>query len=328
MAIKHDPFAISLASHLDPCLEFFIQLGTPYEKALYNSGLPSSWSDAQYVPSLAIIHLVTELALKEGVTEIGLELSRAPSKLPLHPAFQASLDMADSLLDALQVAARYCTLQGSHMRMWLLHKGDDVWLCHQGANPSNLIGSDQFEWNRIERLLGLIRRFLGDSWNPEKLWLYTLTAVGEKFKDLTGDCEIKRHPHYGIIPISLKDLGLDKDSLPRFAAPSPIATNWVYNLRQVLPGYVGERTLNPDCIAQLTGMSKRSLQRQLSNQQLSVSSLVEEAKITRATQLLTLTDLSLSEVALRCGYTDKSNFSRFFRRMTGHAPGAIRDQRD
>lgn len=323
MSIKHDQLAVSLASHLDPFLELFHQLGTPYEKALFKACLPGSWNDLDYLPSTAIINFVNELALKEGVTEIGLRLSQLHK--PLHPSLRTQLEMADTPLNALQIVSSFSPLQGSHLRIWTQIAGSEVWLCHFGANPKDLTGSEQFEWMRIERLLEVIRRFLGSSWNPTHLWLYTLTAVSPRFKELTGDCEIKRHPHFGIIPIPFSDLELDDlKQLPVLTVPSPIQASWIDRLRQVLPAYIGERDLNPDSIAQLTGLSKRSLQRHLNRQNLSVSAMVDEAKLKRAIDLLTNTDHTLAEIASQCGYTDKSNFSRFFRRMTGLSPGEVR----
>jgi len=43
-------------------------------------------------------------------------------------------------------------------------------------------------------------------------------------------------------------------------------------------------------------------------------------RIAAARELLALTDLSVSEIAARVGIEDASNFSRYFRRETGHSP--------
>lgn len=47
-------------------------------------------------------------------------------------------------------------------------------------------------------------------------------------------------------------------------------------------------------------------------------------RIERAQRLLRSTDLSLSEIALKVGFTDQSHFSRHFRRLTGMSPGLAR----
>jgi AraC family transcriptional regulator len=48
------------------------------------------------------------------------------------------------------------------------------------------------------------------------------------------------------------------------------------------------------------------------------------ARVERATTLLRQPDLSLSEIALICGFADQSHFSRVFTRQTGESPGVWR----
>lgn len=47
-------------------------------------------------------------------------------------------------------------------------------------------------------------------------------------------------------------------------------------------------------------------------------------RITRARELLSGTDLSLSRIAHRCGFADQSHFGRVFRRVVGVTPAAYR----
>jgi PAS domain S-box-containing protein len=59
---------------------------------------------------------------------------------------------------------------------------------------------------------------------------------------------------------------------------------------------------------------------------LSVRQLLVRFRVERAIGLLATTDLSLSEVAERCGYYDQSALTRQFRRVVGVSPGAYRTQ--
>ncbi|MFD0316718.1 helix-turn-helix domain-containing protein [Streptomyces flavalbus] len=52
--------------------------------------------------------------------------------------------------------------------------------------------------------------------------------------------------------------------------------------------------------------------------------LLIEARTQRAQRLLAHTELSVRQVAARTGFSDPAYFSRFFRRETGHSPGAFR----
>jgi AraC family transcriptional regulator len=54
---------------------------------------------------------------------------------------------------------------------------------------------------------------------------------------------------------------------------------------------------------------------------------VLNARVRRANALLTLTDLSLAQIALQCGFSNQQHMTRMVRRMTGRTPGAIRRDR-
>ena len=51
---------------------------------------------------------------------------------------------------------------------------------------------------------------------------------------------------------------------------------------------------------------------------------VLERRLARARELLTRTDLSLSEVAFAVGFADQSHFTRRFRQMVGVSPEQFR----
>ena len=59
---------------------------------------------------------------------------------------------------------------------------------------------------------------------------------------------------------------------------------------------------------------------------LSVRQLLVRFRVEHAIGLLATTQLSLSDIAGRCGYYDQSAFTRQFRRVVGVSPGAYRTQ--
>jgi AraC-like DNA-binding protein len=52
--------------------------------------------------------------------------------------------------------------------------------------------------------------------------------------------------------------------------------------------------------------------------------LVLKARVDEALHLLATTNQPLSEIALATGFCDQSAFTRHFRKLTGHTPGAFR----
>lgn len=49
-----------------------------------------------------------------------------------------------------------------------------------------------------------------------------------------------------------------------------------------------------------------------------------ERRVTRARELLVHTGLSLSEIAIRCGFADQAHLTKVFRRVLGVTPGSLR----
>jgi AraC-like DNA-binding protein len=72
------------------------------------------------------------------------------------------------------------------------------------------------------------------------------------------------------------------------------------------------------------GTSTRTLQRQLTQQGISLRALVVESRIEIARVLLCKTDLDIQEIAVRAGYSTSSSFARAFARCAGCSPQTFR----
>jgi len=77
-------------------------------------------------------------------------------------------------------------------------------------------------------------------------------------------------------------------------------------------------------VAEHLNVSPRTLQRRLSDNDLTYSELVKQARITKACQLLSRQDVHISEVARATGFATPSAFSRAFQSWTGSSPRTFR----
>lgn len=77
-------------------------------------------------------------------------------------------------------------------------------------------------------------------------------------------------------------------------------------------------------VAGQLGVSPRTLQRRLSEQGITWSSLLARTRFALAERLLADPALSVDEVAVLLGYAEASTFHRAFRQWTGQTPGAWR----
>jgi AraC-like DNA-binding protein len=85
----------------------------------------------------------------------------------------------------------------------------------------------------------------------------------------------------------------------------------------------GGRQRSLEEIAEQSHTSVRTLERKLREQGTSYSKLRDQARRIAALELLS-SELSIEEIAARLGYSDAANFTRAFRRWTGHSPRAYR----
>ncbi len=85
-----------------------------------------------------------------------------------------------------------------------------------------------------------------------------------------------------------------------------------------------ERFPNMDSVAGELEMSPRTLRRRLSEQETTYQTLMDEVRRDLAIGYLSDTQLSMSEVADRIGFTEYGNFRKAFKRWTGHAPSYYR----
>ena len=77
-------------------------------------------------------------------------------------------------------------------------------------------------------------------------------------------------------------------------------------------------------VAKALGMSGRTLQRRLSDLELSFQSLVDHARRDLSQKLLKETAYSLAEIAFLTGFSEQSGFTRAFKRWSGKTPRSYR----
>ncbi|GAB4404353.1 MAG: AraC family transcriptional regulator [Rhodoferax sp.] len=103
--------------------------------------------------------------------------------------------------------------------------------------------------------------------------------------------------------------------------------SWSEQVRRVLlRGMHGERATLP-AVARELGLSARSLQRRLHDEDAGFAALLDEVRRTLALQWVGQDKLALGEVAYLLGFSEPSAFHRAFRRWTGLTPQTLRRRR-
>ncbi|MFK4823016.1 helix-turn-helix domain-containing protein [Ochrobactrum quorumnocens] len=79
-------------------------------------------------------------------------------------------------------------------------------------------------------------------------------------------------------------------------------------------------------VAEMAGVSTRTLQRKLADVDLAYSDLLDTVRFERSSSLLRDTDTKIIDVSFASGYSDPAHFSRAFRRISGVSPRQFREQ--
>jgi AraC-like DNA-binding protein len=77
-------------------------------------------------------------------------------------------------------------------------------------------------------------------------------------------------------------------------------------------------------VARRMNCSGRTLQRRLAERNLNYQMLLDNIRKDMAIELLSTTELPITQIATRTGFADDSTFHRAFKRWTGASPGAFR----
>ena len=95
-------------------------------------------------------------------------------------------------------------------------------------------------------------------------------------------------------------------------------------VRELLMAKLRDGEPEQGAVAKALGLSERTLQRRLSDEQTSFAQLLDEVRTELARMYLADDKLAIFEVAFLLGYSEPSAFNRAFRRWTGKTPSEFR----
>lgn len=230
--------------------------------------------------------------------------------------------------EAFQVLNLFLWLVSIDMSMDFDHRhGDWVWVINDPPVPSRFI-SEQWTLALIfqrfrQRMPGFRIREVHLSQSAtvpaaqfEQYWEVPV-RLGQRttgFRLATGVWEL---PNQGANPMLQQTLRTvaEQVEIKQFEE-APL----IYAIRTRLPEALREGQFSADDIAQELGLSRRTLQRRLSSENITFQQLLDLYRQEQAMQMLQNGETSMVDVAYALGYTEQSSFNRAFRRWTGQSP--------
>ncbi len=329
------PVALTRASELIQITDAMDRFGLSPDRVMRRAKLPM-WhfcDPDDLIPSSHIYTLMDEAARSLGTPAFGL-LAGVESSITTMGSYGAMIAGSLTTHHALTRSCRLIHLHNAGSQLSLAEAGDNAWFYHSAfEGPES--GRRQKELYVLMRMIDHVRLGAGPAWQPAKVCLQTYEAPERELQGALGDPEIRlgRKVTAIAVPRALLALPLSwsrgsgeavekvQDRL-RHTAP---AAGFVDTLRQLV-GTMLKQDEPPrvEIMAEITGLSVRSLQRRLAENELNYSQIVDQARYQAATRLLGDADVRITDVAMDLGYTDSAHFTRAFKRWAGVTPREYR----
>lgn len=279
-------------------------------------------------------------ARRLGVDDIGYHAASVVSPRHLGPTFRSLAAPARSGLSLLRAFAKFLASESNVVRNGVIAEGDNTRLFSDIGTSSYVPDQKHSEWLRIRGLIIVARSFAGDNWCPEEISFVSRFRVCEEALQEFGNTRLVfGHRHTSItIPTlllatsrsassgRLDGLATQGEPVDRlFSSGNPAPSDLVGEVGAAIRPYINELYPDIHLVAEMAGISVRTLQRQLSQCGLSYYKLVQDERFEIARELLADRGIKIIDIAIAAGYDTPQNFSRAFRKEFGVTPRTYRN---
>ncbi|CAH1661182.1 Transcriptional regulator, AraC family [Hyphomicrobiales bacterium] len=316
-----------------PFVSILDDIGAPVDALLETHGLPSSLMEKSdlYLPLLPALRLVEAARRSQGIDDFGFLAAQRLRYSHMRKKTRALIAHSPTLLVALRYACHCASQEDTILSMWIEHDTDHVRVCSRLAGTRGLLHLKHAQWIQNIFSVYIVRQFAGPDWMPTAIGFEASYAPSPATRSFWPNVRFLSGEHAAWISVPIALLGLSNMSTARLPPPQdhdagPSANDIVELLKLMLPAYLDEGRTDLAEIADIAGVSARTLQRKLAGVGLTYSTILETVRYENASRLLLDTDCRIIDVAFSSGYTDPAHFSRAFRRMTGVTPRQFREQ--
>jgi AraC-like DNA-binding protein len=329
---------VCLVRTLSPYIEFLYESGAPVDRWLEQTRLPMFLLEDldTHIPTLNTWRFISLAEKKEGIGDLALRVAQTRFFQMISPHVFVGVCSAPTLLCGINELARRIRGDYSGLGVSVSPAEDDT--VEFGLKKSFELrtpGFAQTEWMGIELLIKVVQLFAGPAWQPTTISLQAVRDPTNLSQELFPNALfLTKQPRSFISlpkellsrsPCAFATTVMSKfDSVTAFSAPELPPASLGGSLQSILTSYLRESYPSLDLISEIVQMSSRTLQRRLHEEGVSYKEIVDRARFTVASKLLTKTDASSLEIAIEVGYEDSSHFARAFRRIAACSPREYR----
>lgn len=326
-----DKISTCRAAHLISFIDILRDMGAPVCRELERAKLPTSIEDTpeEFVSNILLDQFVAESERREGIDDLGWLFAKRFSATNFSAELLAALEPMPTVRARLDRFSSLSRLEDSDINIGFLKSDGGAEVFCDITPPEGMKSFQITEWAQVAAVIEVIRSVMGKSWVPDEIRFRTGFSVCDAAHEsnpntrfITQSARTSIIMPSSVLAASKLPCGIAKVPDPNI--PDCLKLNGTGNLKRLIRPYLIEATPKIDMIAEIAGMSRRSLQRKLQQAGSNYSELIETARFEMATEMLRNPDIRVIDVAMTLGYADQSNFGRGFRRFAGISPGKYR----
>ena len=327
------------AAYLNDFVTILRDVGVPVDRFLAQSSLPQNIEE---IPQMQIstptaVDWLAKVGNDINPMELGLLASVYATSSSLLPVQQTVLTSAHSGIKRLEALIGLMLYEDRTLKIRIRKKADSYCVDIQSPLKNHRYNCFQ-EWLCFQAIIPIIRSVTNPEWCPKELSFTSHIRPPEAIYTAYPNTRIFCAQPITSITIPTFDLmktygkvgasALNPHTLPQATNLYQEAAAWELPsyLRTLVKPYLTDGPIKIDTVAEITGISTRTLQRNLKENGSSYSQIIQEARFELACSHLNNQDMKVIDVAIALGYENPQHFSRAFRRISGITPSEYRTQ--
>ena len=324
-----DGIPLLRASQLRPFIAAMRQIGAPSERYLREAKLPLlAHHDAHaVVPEVFAWNFVNKVARGEDVQDLGRFAAKVMPVWQSEPGFIHLLQSLPTLWIGLSTFCRL-VVHFSNMAPFRVERAGERALFLRNRRPG-IPGEAQAELYVVEIMIQLVQLAAGLEWVPPEVLVSDVNARRLVESEAFDGVRVRRSDTCTGVCFPAAMLARPMNALatePGTPMPESLADDFVDSLRAAIGGYLRDRRPDIHLVAEMAGLSERTLQRRLGKAGLSFRALLDQVRLDQALSKLREPGARITEVAYDLGFSDAAHFTRAFRRWTALSPREFRHQ--
>jgi len=305
-----------------PFFHYLQQQGVNIKHELQLAKLPvlAMHNPDSFIPSRNYWNLIANVATHKEFKEMGFIVGQQSADIATKPGLAKPMLPLESLHKALVQFCDTGSKQISRVELWLEPTDKYThYLHYQTSFGPEHIAYSHFQWYGLMAAISTIRQYIGPQWTPRLIGLGSAKDPGLHAHKYFPETDFLTNQEHCFISISNRLLGDDllQSQHHKVADPSP---DFIDSLKRVLRSYLLDGVPSIDLAADISCLSKRTLQRKLDAKGLNYRNLISGLRYEIATELMQNNEHCITNISNQLGYSDPTHFSRAFRRKAGISP--------